>query len=278
VGAFSASDAALEGFQVLRRDWRIVLGWCLFSVLGFVALVVVAAIIIFAATLGAASADQAKAMGGLIGGLTFGLGAVLIEAMVIAALYRRMFWPERPPGFLCLRIGADELRLVGLGLIYAAAATGLLIASYLVFAALRAAGDAAEAAAFVAIAALGLWLWLRSSLAAPAAVAERRFSLARSWRLTRRRLWPIAGAALLAFCLLGLIFVVLWIATFVVQAAIGGFHSFAPVRLSDPQALAERPGAYAFGVLAELVLAPVLWIISAAPFAAIYRAVTEDDA
>jgi len=36
--AFSASDAALEGFQVLRRHWRVVLGWCLFAVLAFVGL------------------------------------------------------------------------------------------------------------------------------------------------------------------------------------------------------------------------------------------------
>ena len=36
MSGFSASDAALEGFQVLRKQWRIVLGWCLFSVLAFV--------------------------------------------------------------------------------------------------------------------------------------------------------------------------------------------------------------------------------------------------
>jgi hypothetical protein len=77
---------------------------------------------------------------------------------------------------------------------------------------------------------------------------------------------------LLALCLLALIAVAIFVVTAVVQAAIGGFHTLAPVSLSDPQALAERPGAYVFGLIAELVIAPLYLVIAQAPFVAAYKA------
>ena len=112
---------------------------------------------------------------------------------------------------------------------------------------------------------------MRTSLAGPANFDTGRLGLVQSWRMTRGRFWPLLGAATLATCLSALIAVVLWLATALLQAAIGGFHSFAAVDLSDAQALAERPGAYVFGFLAELVLGPVFWVIGQAPFASIYR-------
>ena len=68
MGAFSASDAALEGFQVVRTRWRLVLGWCLFSVVSFVGLVILAVIGIAVAALAAQSQDQANLLGAVIGG------------------------------------------------------------------------------------------------------------------------------------------------------------------------------------------------------------------
>ena len=37
---FSASDAALEGFQVIRRHWRVIVGWAVFNLLAIMAVVV----------------------------------------------------------------------------------------------------------------------------------------------------------------------------------------------------------------------------------------------
>jgi hypothetical protein len=112
---------------------------------------------------------------------------------------------------------------------------------------------------------------MRTSLAGPANFDRGGLGLGPSWRMTRGRFWPLLGAASLATCLSALIAVVLWIATALLQAAIGGFHTFAAVDLSDPQALAERPGAYVFGFVAELVVGPVFWVIGQAPFAALSR-------
>jgi hypothetical protein len=268
---FSASDAALEGFQVLRRHWRVAVGWCLFSVLGFVALVLAAFFAILIATFAVASRDQADAAGAAIGGIVFGLGAVGIEIMVLAALYRLMLRPEGPPGLYYLRISRDELRLFALWVIVLGAAAVLMTGGYLALSTLGRVSGPASALAMLLFLVLLLWLFLRISLAAPATLAEHRLGLVRSWRLTRGHVWAIAGAAVIAACLFALIAVVVWLATFFIQAAIGGFHSFAPVPLDDPQALTERPGAYVFGLLAELALGPVFWVIAAAPFAAIYR-------
>jgi hypothetical protein len=94
MNGFSASDAALEGFQVLRSHWRVVVGWCVFTVLGFVGLVVAAFIAIALVTIGATSPDQAGMLGGAAGGLVLGLGGAAIQWVVLAALYRMCLGPQ----------------------------------------------------------------------------------------------------------------------------------------------------------------------------------------
>jgi len=272
--SFSASDAALEGFQVIRSRWRVVLGWCLFSLLSFVGLVVVAFIAILAATLAVKTPGQAGAAGGAVGGLVLGLGGVLLQLVVLAALYRMTLSPDEPPGFYYLRLSKAEARLCGLWLALLALFGALAFAAaYLVLWLLHFGvwpGDLA----MLAVAGAMTWLALRLSLAGPANFATGRFGLAESWRLTRGRAWALFGMTVLALCLLALIAIVIFILTALIQAAIGGFHSFAPVSLSDPQALAERPGAYVFGLIAELMIAPVYLVIAQAPFMAAYKALS----
>lgn len=276
MAGFSASDAAVEGFQVLARNWRVAVGWCLFCVVGFAALVAFAFVAILVTSLAIAATDLATTAGGVIGTVIIGAGALAIQLMVVTALYRLMLRPGETPGLYYLRISREEVRLLGLWLVLIAAATALVVAAYQLVGALGVLGwPGRVGGAFVAACAI-LWLAMRLSLAGPANLAAGRFGLADSWQLTRGRVWPLLGATLIAACLFVLVAVVVWIATFVIQAAIGGFHSLAPVDLSDPQAFAERPGAYAFGLLAELALGPVFWVIAAAPFAAIYRALSSD--
>ena len=274
MGAFSASDAALEGFQVLGRHWRVVLGWCLFFVLAFVSLVVAATVGTFAITLASGSQAQAQSLSAGLGSLLVVLGSLAVDAALVTALYRLMLQPGASPQFFYLRFSRAEARLLGLWLSVLAGTGMLFVLGYVVLSQLGRASGAAAAWGAPVFALAVVWLLLRLSLAGPANFATGRFGLADSWRLTRGRFWPIAGAATIMLCLLAMIGVLVWLATFVVEAAIGGFHSFAPVSLSDPQALAERPGAYVFGMVAELVLGPVYWVIASAPFASIYRTLT----
>ena len=271
---FSASDAALEGFQVLRSHWRVVLGWCLFTVLSFVGLVVLAFIAIALATLAVTSTEQANAVGGAVGGLILGLGGAGIQWMVLVALYRMILRPGEPPGTYYLRLSRDEGRLFGLWIVILILFACLITAGYLAVRWLARFGGAVAGLGTLLFIVLMLWLAIRTSLAGPANFASGRFGLAESWRMTRGRFWPLLGMALLAGCLLALIAIVLFVVVALLQAAIGGFHTLAPVSLSDPQALAERPGAYVFGLIAELVFGPLYLVIGQTPFVGAYKALS----
>jgi hypothetical protein len=274
--SFSASDAALEGFQVIRTQWRVALGWCLFSIVSFVGLVIVAFFVILAAAFAVTSREQAGAAGGLIGAVVLGLGGAAIQGLVVAALYRMRLRPDAAPGLYYLRISRDEGRLLGLWIVMAVAFVALMMVGFPLLRALEPLSGLAVWAGTLAYLAFLVWLAIRFSLAGPANFATGRFGLADSWRLTRGRFWALLGMTVLALCLLLLIAVVLFILTAVVQAAIGGFHTLAPVSLADPQALAERPGAYAFALVAELVIAPLYLVIGQAPFAAAYKALSAE--
>ncbi|WP_372786820.1 hypothetical protein [Phenylobacterium sp.] len=278
---FSASDAALEGFQVLRGHWRVVIGWCLFTVLGFVGLLVLAVIAItltIAIALAAKAADQNEMAGTAVGGLVLGLGGAAIQWVVLAALYRLTLRPGAPPGTYYLRIGRDEIRLFGLWLVILILSACLITVGYLAVQGLTRLSGAAGGIGTLLFILLMLWLAIRTSLAGPANFATGRFGLVESWRLTRGHVWSLLGMTLLAGCLMALIAIVLFVLVAVLEAAIGGFHTLAPISLSDRQALTDRPGAYVFGLIAELVCGPLYLVIGQTPFVAAYRALSAEKA
>ena len=196
----------------------------------------------------------------------------------MAALYRMELRPEASPNLFYLRFGRDEIRLFGLWLTLMVLMLGLLfLGSFPVVWVMKSHVWGGTALLLVEAAA-ALWLVLRLSLALPANFATGRFGVADSWRLTKGRFWSLLGVWVLNFFLLLLIIVAVFIVTTVIQAAIGGFRTLAPVSLDDPQALAERPGAYVFAFIAELMILPVYTLIGQAPFLAAYKAITEADA
>jgi hypothetical protein len=199
------------------------------------------------------------------------LGGAAIQWVVLAALYRMTLRPGEAPGAFHLRLSKDEGRLFGLWLVLLVLFLCLITASFVAVRWLAHFGAMAAGVGTLACLGLMVWLAIRTSLAGPANFTTGRFGLAESWRLTRGRFWALVGMSVLAGCLLALIAVVLFVSVALLQAAIGGFHTLAPVSLSDPQALAERPGAYVFGLIAELAVGPLYLVIGQTPFVAAYK-------
>ncbi|RAK61040.1 hypothetical protein DJ021_15090 [Phenylobacterium hankyongense] len=270
---FSASDAALEGFNVIRRHWRVVAGWAAFNLLALVAMVVITVVIVLmlVASTGSGQGQAPGDLSAVVGGVVAVLGAALTEVVIAAGLFRLMLRPDEP-AFLFLRLGRDEIRLLAVWAL-GIAALGLLVALSV---ALGEAADrlfpAARILPGLAVAVVAIWLGLRFCLAVPISFAERRIDFARSWRLTRGHAWGLLGMSLLAACLLALVSIVWWLAVFMLTGALTGFHDFASLAGAD--ALETHPGRYLLQLAAQMLFAPVLWVLSQAPLAAAYQALS----
>ncbi|MGZ3377375.1 MAG: hypothetical protein ACXU8S_12310 [Phenylobacterium sp.] len=264
---FSASDAALEGFQVIRRHWRLIVGWAGFNLLGLVAAV---AIFIIAGVFYAATAGgDAAQFGETVGGPLVTLATLVIQLMIGMAVYRLMFRPEER-GWLYLRFGPDELRGIGVTLVFAAGVGAVALLAVGVARAVPAGVDSM----IVGLAAIGVayWLIVRFGFAGPLCVAERRLDFARSWRLSRGHTWSLIGMTLLAGCLGLLMSVVVWGAFFLLTLSVVGFQELG--NLAGPEGFRDHPGLFLLQAIAPFLFGPFAIVVSCAPWAAAYQALT----
>jgi hypothetical protein len=262
---FSASDAALEGFHLLRRRWRVALGWAGFNLVALVMLVVLSVVLgLFAAAAGGGQRGPVAAVAGLV----VGLGGLFVQAIIAAGVFRLEIRPEEP-AFLHLRLGRDELRLIGVWLI---TLTGAWVVGWLAASlghALGAGGIWLDLLALV----LGVYLGLRFSLAAPVSFMERRIDFPRSWRLTRGRTLALLGMSALSFCLIALVMGTVFVLLALIATGAAGLDGLAGL-FGGVDALQRHPGLYVLEFAVEIILTPVLWVLGMAPLAAAYRAFT----
>lgn len=263
--SFSASDAALEGFHLIRRRWRIVLGWAGFNLLALIMLVVLSAVLSVVAGAVGSGGRQALALAGLV----IGFSVFFAQAILAAAVFRVEMRPQEP-AFMHLRLGRDELRLVMIWLITLTGAWVIWWLSMLAGHAVGAGGIWIELFA----AALAAYFGVRFALTAPIGFAERKIDFPRSWRLTRGRVLPILGMLTLSACLIGLVMVTVVVALAVVAFASGGLDGLAGM-FGGPEAMQRHPGLFLLAFAIEIILTPVLWALAMAPLAAAYRAFVE---
>lgn len=261
--AFSASDAALEGFDLIRRRWRVVLGWAAFNLLALIMLVVVT---VMASFVSAAVTGGAKAPVAAVAALVGGLGGLFTQAILAAGVFRAEMRPEEP-AFLHLRFGGDELRLVAVWLI---TLTGGWVVGWLAALLGHAIGVGGLWIGLLAAIA-GVYLGLRFLLAAPVSFVERRIDFVRSWRLTRGRAAALLGMTALSFSLIALMMLVVFVALGLIAAGTAGFDGLAGV-FGGADALQRHPGLYLLEFVVEVILTPVLWTVAMAPLCAAYRA------
>jgi hypothetical protein len=292
--AFSASEAAFEGFRVVRREPFSVLLWAVARLaVSLLSLIVIAPLAapMMAAVEEAGSAPSPEQALALIrqAAVVYAVAvplALVILAVFGCAVFRVVLRPE-DKGLGRLKLGGDELRMIGLmllmGLLYLGASIGLGLAIGLCALLVAAIGGTNQAggafgvllgvALVLGFCGLVIWAAVRLSLAMPMSFVQRRVVLFSSWRLTRGRFWSLFGCYLLA-----LVFVIILnMAALMVFAAVGLATGSS---LTDIASSLFRPSfsTETFlnpGRLIDLVfsslLGAVMGAVSLAPAAAAYR-------
>lgn len=263
---FSASDAALEGFRLIQRRWRVVLGWAAFNLLTLIMLVVLTVVLSVVASAASGGARDPVA---IIAGLVVGLGTVLGQAIIATAVFRVEMRPDEP-AFLHLRLGRDELRQIAVWLI---TLTGAWVVGWVAAMLGRALGVGGIWIALLALA-LGVYLGVRFLLVAPISFVERRIDFPRSWRLTRGRVGALLGMTALSFCLIALLMLIVFVVLGMIAAGAAGLEGLAGL-FGGVESLKQHPGLYLLEFAVEIILTPVLWVLGMAPLAAAYRAFAE---
>jgi len=277
---FSASEAALEGFRLTRENPRAFAVWVGASFCFSVLAIIVDAIMPAGVRQGlqTLNADQTLSPTQLLDTLILA-APVLIFAMAVmsitaAAVYRLIFRHD-DARFGYLRLGADELRLIGLSVIGFVLTIGLVVGVSMVggiaLAIISLAFPAAAQAMSVPTAIICLFIvgaiLVRLSLAPVATFAERRITIFESWSLTRGHFWPLLGAYVLAIACIAVIGILILVVSFGVAGVV--------VLLSGGQ-LADVQGAFtAKGntLRSYLSVGVVAYMIVSSVFSALYNAV-----
>jgi hypothetical protein len=299
--AFSATDAAFEGFRLVRRNPLALVAWTLlYAVLTLATLFSMSGVV---DQLEAWSA-QAEALESVarptleqILAVMSGFGWILAQvawllpvslivgAMLSAAVARGVLMPSSDRrGYL--RLGMDEVRVLAVTFVLGVVMCLVAVASFLavgilIVAVKTAAGDGPAAIAavvgFLGVTCLFVWLAVRLSLAVPITVAERRFAFFDSFNLTKGRFWPLLGMAVLAVVMVLLV----QLLSSIVSMPLGilsGLETWSFNSDQDPEAVraaldVSNPWVIAHALVEAIVSALTVGILYA-PFAAAWRDIT----
>jgi hypothetical protein len=289
MSGFSASEAALEGFRITRENPRAFGAWVGASFFFSVLAIIVDAVMPPGVRQGLASlnADQTLTPHQLVDTLVLA-APVLIFALAVlsitsAAVYRLIFRHD-DARFGYLRLGADELRLMGLTVICFGLAIVLVVAvslivgivlSIIAVAVPGVANALRWPAALLSLAIVGA-VMVRLSLAPVATFAERRITVFESWGLTRGYFWPLLGAYALALaCIVVIGILILIVFTLVAGAvlvATGGQLSDVGLMLKPQDS--SLKSYLSVGIIAYMIVSSIfsaLWnAVIAAPGAVAY--------
>lgn len=284
---FSATDAAFEGFKVVRRAPMSLVFWALFYV---VVMAVAFAIMGPSLASAMAAAERLETIGtptmddlmpmfssfGIVFSVLLPV-SLLSSAVMSAAIARAVLYPtQKALGYL--RFGADEVRVaavtVGLGLIF-------FVLMGLIWGMTFALGAAAVNAPilwvlvvvfFLAAWAGFIWLLVRLSLAVPMTLAQKRIVLFDSFKLTKGRVWPLVGMAIIAGVMSVVVSMLGSLIFLPIQMMTGGMETLATVDGQNLIGMLQQawPAILAYVVINGIISALQVAVIYA-PFSAAYR-------
>ncbi len=265
----TAGSIISGGFRLIREHPGAVAVWALLYLVMTVgmALLIRPAFGGSAGLSGAGAAPEADLSSMLGVMLLLQLFSILLLVALLAASQRAVLNPERQ-GFAYVRLSLDELRLIGLTIVFAilfyvGLTVGIVVLTLLSGLAVVAVGPKTAVALAVvqvlAMFALVIWFQVRLSLAFPLTLMRDKIVIREAWRLTRSRFWTL----FLAYLVISLLLLVVWIAaalltsgSYLAEMARGGFEPEAV------QAAGERQMAKYLG---EITLASVVgWVVTAA--------------
>lgn len=301
---FSATNAAFEGFRLVRRNPIALVAWTLVYLVYTLAALY-------------ASGGMMRSMGVLmeqmqaleegppptsleafapimesyVAAMSHMAWAIplsmVISAVLMAAIARAVLNPSAS-GFGYLRLGMDEVRVlvvtlvlsILIGIISCVAFVAAAVIGGVAINMLEGWGALVMVIAMLAAAAFVIWLVVRLSLAVPIIIEEKRFAFFDSFAVTRGRFWPLLGMAIIA----GIMAVIITILAGIVSMPIsmmGGMSIFGSMG-DDPAEMFRNfnptnPWMIASSVVNAIVYALTVAVVYA-PFSAAYRGIKGGDA
>lgn len=287
---FSATDAAFEGFRVVRRKPMVLLWWAAFYLVSFALIFLVAAgpitgLMAAASDLenmgpGATPEDLRPLMMAYLAvfPILIPLG-ILMGAILNAAVARSVLEPGKS-AFGYLRIGMDEVRVavvsVVLSIVMALAAMVIFGVAGFIAGFLGAAevpgGPLIMVVVFLAAAAAMIWLAVRLSLAIPITVAEKKFAFFDSFKVTGGRMWSLIGMAVIAFVMTMVVSILTSIVFFPITMGFGAAMDWESLEGMNAMGVLQAIGPMvAVAIVLQAISSALLAAVMYAPFAAAYR-------
>lgn len=296
--SFSATDAAFEGFRLVRRNPMALVAWtlvyliytlaALFASGGMMRSMAVWMEQVEALENGPAPTSPeafAPIMESYFAAMSHMLWAIplsmIISAVLMAAVVRAVLQPDAG-GFGYLRLGMDEVRafvvtlVIGILTAIAAAVAFVVagIAGGVAVASFEGWGVLVMVLAMLAAGAFVVWLVVRWSLAIPITVAEKRFAIFDSFAMTRGRFWPLLGMAVIAG-VMALVVMLLCGLIAMPVSMMGGMSMFVGMNGDDPAEVFRNfnpanPWMIASAVINAIIYALILAVLYA-PFSVAYR-------
>lgn len=289
--AFSATEAAFEGFRVVRRNPMALIFWALFYAVFMVAIFAMMGPNLISFVTATEQLEQSGVtpsmedfaplfqMMGLFFVVLLPL-SLIASAMIYAAVSRAVLRPGES-AFGYLRLGMDEVRVLVVSVVLFFVFMALMVVASGIIGAVIGMTVAAEMPALwllvvlLILAAIGacIWLAVRLSLAIPITMAERRIAIFDSFGFTKGRFWPLLGMALLAWVMSVVVGLLGSLVAMPLQFATGG-GMMALEGLEDESLqviLQSAWSAIAAWILINAVMSALQVAVVYAPFSAAYR-------
>ena len=289
--AFSATEAAFEGFRVVRRNPMALIFWALFYAVFMVAIFAMMGPNRISFVTATEQLEQSGTiptmedftpifqMMGLLFAVLLPL-SLIASAMIYAAVARSVLRPGES-AFGYLRLGMDEVRVLVVSLVLFIVFMVLMTVASAIIGAVIGMTIAAEMPALWLLVVLlilaaicaCIWVAVRLSLAIPITMAERRIAIFDSFSFTKGRFWPLLGMALLAWVMSIVVGLLGSLVAMPLQFATGG-GMMALEGLEDESLqviLQSAWPAIAAWIVINAVMSALQVAVVYAPFSAAYR-------